>query len=177
MSGLNFGVDIDGVLTDNDEAIKRYSKEKYNVTIGTISCWNLADCTDLTPEQAMELFSDPDYYKSMNPKLGAGAFTQALMDRGYLVWLITARKNMHFVTYEWLKDKHIPWNLMIHDDMKEVIAERYNIGTFVEDSYDNALQLAKVCKQVFLIDAGYNQGELPDNVIRVATLEEVLNLI
>jgi uncharacterized HAD superfamily protein len=43
----------------------------------------------------------------------------------------------------------------------------------VEDRYDTACNLAKVCEQVYLFDKRYNQGELPSNVTRIAGWESL----
>lgn len=53
-------------------------------------------------------------------------------------------------------------------------AKKRRISYFVEDEYENALRLSKICEIVFLVKQPYNIGkELPFNVIPVENINEL----
>lgn len=61
-----------------------------------------------------------------------------------------------------------------HIEYKNVI---FLADLFIEDRYENALQLAQAGFEVLLIDCHYNQGDLPSNVTRVKHWIQIEKLI
>ena len=60
---------------------------------------------------------------------------------------------------------------------KASLAKELGCELFVEDSYDNALKLAKAGIDVLLLDCSYNTGALPKNVRRVHNWFEIRQII
>ena len=60
-------------------------------------------------------------------------------------------------------------------DEKVQYARRHKYRLFIEDKYETVIQLANVCEKVYLLDNYYNQGELPDNVLRAYTWADITN--
>ena len=56
-------------------------------------------------------------------------------------------------------------------------AHELNCDIFIEDRYENALQLSREGILVILVNCSYNQGILPKNVIRVNSWIEIGNII
>ena len=47
----------------------------------------------------------------------------------------------------------------------------------IERAFETAIELAEVCREVYLVDWPYNHGKLPKNVIRVASLNDAVERI
>jgi len=52
-----------------------------------------------------------------------------------------------------------------------------NCDIFIEDSYDNAVQLSNSGFKVILIDTNYNKLPLNDNIIRAYNWNEIFEII
>ena len=53
------------------------------------------------------------------------------------------------------------------------MAKQGGISFFIEDELEKAKKLAQICDIVFLFDQPYNQEDLPDNIIRVSSWEQL----
>ncbi|CAK7079165.1 MAG: Nucleotidase [Tissierella sp.] len=86
---------------------------------------------------------------------------------------------MKNVTYLWFSHHKIPMNSLTllgsHD--KVGTAKDLSCDIFIEDRYENAIQLAESGFEVLLMDCNYNKGPLPSNVTRVTNWFEIENII
>ncbi|WP_296561039.1 hypothetical protein [uncultured Acetobacterium sp.] len=83
---------------------------------------------------------------------------------------VTAREpEMKAVTEKWLSHYHIPISTLSllgsHDKVAK--AHEYCCDIFIEDRYENAVQLSSHGFNVLLIDCYYNQGPLFPGITRV----------
>ncbi len=93
---------------------------------------------------------------------------------------VTAReKRMTKVTYWWLEKKKLPIKgvhiLGSHHKVNK--ANELNCDIFIEDRYENALELSRAGFKVFLIDCNYNRMPLPEEIIRVKDWNEIYDKI
>jgi len=96
------------------------------------------------------------------------------------IHFVTARENkMKAVTYEWLSKHNIPMDSLslLGSHNKTAKAKELKADLFIEDCYDNALQLSEAGFDVLLINCNYNQGTLPFNVYRVDDWYQIENIV
>ena len=62
-----------------------------------------------------------------------------------------------------------------HDKVKQ--ARELSCDVFIEDRYENAIQLSLAGFQVLLVDCPYNRGALPRSVQRISSWHHVEPLI
>lgn len=172
MKNLNICIDIDGTVTE-----PFYWLEKANSYFGK----NLKprDIRVYDVEEAMGLMpGDYDrFYDEFGEELHRGARMRSgvteVIRRHHLthyIHFVTARDmRMKEVSIEWLKGNNIAMDsialLGSHDKVGKAYELRCDI--FIEDRYENALQLAEAGYDVILIDCSYNKGPLPSNVTRL----------
>lgn len=93
---------------------------------------------------------------------------------------------MERITREWLKGHGFEYGELIIEKKNSSSSKWYSryvnrfsmvkqggISFFVEDELKKAKKLAQICDIVFLFDQPYNQEELPDNIIRVTSWEQL----
>lgn len=165
------GIDIDGVITNVLAGVRNYAMQHWGTIIDpeTVSRYNLVGCTGITEEQIGVMFDDAEFYRRLEILPEAGDALRRL--RHYDIHLVTARPvKLWNVTHEWLLGHAVPYLAVSHQPSKVAYAVRMGIKVFVEDKREAAIELAEVCREVYLVDWPYNRGKLPNNVIRVASL-------
>jgi len=181
--GLKIGLDIDGVVADSFPIFikglnKRYGKNlisltNYDITVEYESDWD--DINQFFREEMETLFESPE------PMEGALQGIQDLLSAGYEIVYITMRKpgDEERITLKWLKKNKIPHAKVIFvGEMSKIDAVRENnIDIFVEDSMSNALEIAAIGVPVILLDATYNQGNMPKGVMRSLNWKQILETI
>lgn len=94
------------------------------------------------------------------------------------IYIVTERDpNMYFTTLNWLKDNDIPFSMYLVSENKGEIAEAFNLDAFVEDSPEQALDIAENDKLVFLMNHKYNEGVKHDNILRVDGWSEIYDYL
>lgn len=80
---------------------------------------------------------------------------------------------------QWLNRYQFPKNSIHHLGTPNKIAKarELNCDLFVEDSLDNARQLAQAGFQVLLLDCSYNQADEIPNVTRVRNWYQIASII
>ena len=86
---------------------------------------------------------------------------------------------MRDVTTKWFANHRIPMHSLslLGSHNKVGKANDLSCDIFIEDRYENAIQLAMAGFEVLLIDCYYNRGHLPSNVTRVRSWFEIENII
>jgi uncharacterized HAD superfamily protein len=175
------GIDLDGVLGDLAAAVIKESRTMYNLKIKRkdITSHRLDECTPLTNDQIKGIFSEGNVFRNMTPITGAITAVSKLHKSGWFIYILTDRfwgNDDWVIANNWLEAnsfEHDHLDLVRSKD-KAVYAKSQGIKYFIEDNVDTAISLSKVCDRVYLLDTTYNQRELPDKVVRVATWEDIL---
>jgi uncharacterized HAD superfamily protein len=83
------------------------------------------------------------------------------------------------LTHSYLKKNELYYDelFVLGSHYKVEKAKELNCNIFIEDSYDNAMQLSKSGFKVLLMDTNYNRGQLNDNIIRVYNWREIYEKI
>lgn len=182
MKKLNLCVDIDGTVTEPYFWLKYANQHfKRTITPEDITSYSIEDILGIEKEAFYA------FYKEYGPLLHGEAEIRSgvreTLDRLYEnhdIHFITARAlEMHPVSLEWLQRHKLPLDSLTllgsHDKVGK--ATELSCDIFVEDRYENAIQLAEAGFLVLLIDCAYNKGDIPSNVIRVKDWPEIGDVI
>ena len=175
------GVDLDGVIGNFLERFSQIAFSKYGtrLEINRLPCYWIEKCTSLSEKQVLEILSSQKLYKSISPFPFARTSLNTLHKSGCQIHIVTDRPtDFYKITNNWLRRNGFVWDRLVLVKAKDKSSYAYknNITCFVEDRYDTAISLANSCKEVYLFDRSYNQGELPQNVKRVSSWSELLQI-
>ena len=83
------------------------------------------------------------------------------------------------LTHGYLRKNEIPYDdlFVLGSHYKVDTARELNCDIFIEDNYDNAIQLSDAGFNVLLIDTYYNRKPLNENIIRVYDWIEIYGVI
>ena len=107
-------------------------------------------------------------------------FTKLHLYKQNNIYFVTARdKSLELLTNLYLKKHNLPSNnlFVLGTHNKVPAAKNLNCDIFIEDSYDNAIQLSNSGFKVLLIDTNYNRLPINNNIIRVYNWNEILQII
>lgn len=177
------GIDIDGVIADSQPVIIK----KLNDYFG--SSYALEDFVNFDPRKmfgmdrrqldAIIMDRELEIIEEALPIPGA-IETIGHLSRSYGIYLISARTPVYKKqTEKWLDRHNITRHgltlLGQHD--KRAACNDITVELFIEDSFNNALQLSSCGIPVLLMDATYNRKKLPDMVTRVYSWQEINDYI
>jgi uncharacterized HAD superfamily protein len=160
----NFGIDIDGVLTDEGPDNNSIWQQKMNeffereITLKKYT-YNLAKAFAINNQELNEFIQAKieDVYSSVKPIDKAREILTELSEKGHRLILITARHEEHRpLTEKWLNDYNIPYHELHHEHDKAPLAAKKNISLFIDDKKENALEIAAKNIPVFLVSKYHN---------------------
>jgi len=188
------GVDIDEVLADMTTYFFKFHNEKYgtNVKREDVFSYHLWEVVGGTREEITKKFYEfyaSKHFLEMTTIPGSQKHLKLLSDK-YEVHLITARPNdIQKETFLWIK-KFFPFkDFEIHFTnhwgsgegkarTKGEICKELGIEIMIEDSLAYSKEMAEKGIKVLLMDCPWNQSDdLPENVIRVHSWEEAVEVI
>ena len=181
---MRIGIDIDGVLTDFEKWQLEFGSKffiKYNKNIVNPDGYDSATVFNVTKEMDSEFWHDYlyDYAKNEPARKFAGEVIDKLKDKGYEIYIITARyltdrndnlgKEMRNIVIEWLKENSINYDKIIFspEDKFEICKEN-NISIMIEDKVENINNISKIIP-VVCFNAAYNKECNGKNIFRVYT--------
>lgn len=182
MSALNICIDIDGTITDPyywlGPANKYFNK---NITEEQITEYNIHQVMGID-EHEYEVFYEENKFKlHSEEKIRDDAKPVLdLMSIIHNIYFVTARgKELEFLTHLYLRKNEIPFDglYLLGSPCKVDKAKELKCNVFIEDSYDNAVQLSREGIMVLLMDTNYNRKPLYDNMIRVCSWKAILAIL
>lgn len=182
MNNLNLCIDIDGTITNPyywlDMTNKYFNK---NITEEQITKYYIHEVMNITRDEYEEFYEKSKFELHTNPELRADV--KAVINRLSLfntIYFVTARdESLTMLTYAYLKNKGIHYDnlFLLGSHYKVEKAKELNCSIFIEDNYDNAIQLSEAGFKVLLLDTNYNRKKLNDNIIRVYNWNEIFSII
>jgi len=182
MTKLNICIDIDGTVTEAydwiDVANEFFGK---NLRKEDVVLYEIEKVIGVSREEYDDFYRV--YGKLIHSKApirdGVIPALESIF-KNHSIHFVTARsKDMTSVTYNWMSLYQVPYDsislLGSHHKVKK--AKELNCDIFIEDRYENAIELSKEGFTVILIDCLYNQGELPENVIRLENWQQIYYFI
>lgn len=182
MRGLSICIDIDGTVTEPHYWLRRanehFGKE---ARPEEVACYEAHQALGI-PEDDYAAFYDA-YGEQLHAEAEIREGVQQVLNelfRSHSLHFVTARdERMRDVSLEWLEKHGVPLDsisLLGHPN-KVQKARDLQSDLFLEDSLDNAMQLASAGFRVLLVDCSYNQANLPPNVTRVKDWHEIGRII
>lgn len=182
MPGLSLCVDIDGTLTE-----PHYWLQRANRHFGTSLLPEAITCYEVHQALGVEATAYERFYREHGELLHAEATIRAGAQQvlselytKHAVHIVTAREErMRDVSLAWLQQHGIPLDsisLLGHPNKVQRAAELRS-DFFLEDSLDNAIQLAGAGFEVLLVDCSYNRAPLPPLVTRVHDWFEIGQIV
>ncbi|MDR3597520.1 hypothetical protein [Clostridium sp.] len=182
MKNLNICIDIDGTITDPYYWLSYANNYfKLNVSVNEITCYEIAKVLKIKEDDYLRFYEE--YKFEIHSKQELRDDVKAILDMLYKqnnIYFVTARdRSLELLTNLYLKNHDIPSDevLVLGTHNKVPAARNLNCDIFIEDSYDNAIQLSTSGFKVLLIDTNYNRFPLNDNIIRVYNWKEILDFI
>lgn len=179
---MRIGVDIDGVVSDSYPFWLTELNQHFGKSITSIDNYDIHLVFNVPREAMNDFFVGRTEYLFLNtkPVPGAKEGIEALLREGHEVIYITARTlEERDVTLRWLRTFEIPHKeehvLFTGLKSKLGLVKLWEIEAFVEDYLGNAKMIANSGVPVFLLNADYNKGKLPVDIVRCHSWEEIVN--
>lgn len=179
------GLDIDDTITDTFGVMFGYA-QKYTIEeLGKSGKIDYSKkLTNHNYIQALHNWNEDEeidffrkYYKPICEKTEPFPFAvdtiNRLKEEGHKIVLITARwdfedTDVRKLTEEWIKKQNISYDkLVVNANTKLEAAMENNIDIFVDDSFENCVQVSKGGIKTFIMDTRCNKGLEDDNIKRV----------
>ena len=182
MKKLNICIDIDGTITDPYYWLS-YANAYFNSNISEsqVTSYDIAKVLNINRSEYLEFYEKFKTKIHSNQELRNDV--KVTLDKLYEtnnIYFVTARdKSLELLTRVYLKKHELQFNevFVLGTPNKVPTAMDLNCDIFIEDSYDNAVQLSNRGFKVILIDTNYNRLPLNDNIILVYNWNEIFEII
>lgn len=176
---MRIGVDIDGVVSDSYPVWLQELNRHYGKNIPHVEDYDMHLAFDVTMEDMNDFFETNVERLLMMPEPIAGAKEgiETLLQEGHEVIYITARTlEQKDLTVRWfaLREIHHEHVLFTGFGSKVDFVKQWEIEAFIEDYQVNAKLISECGVPVFLLDASYNQEELPPGITRCHSWDEII---
>ena len=182
MKNLNICIDIDGTITDPYYWLS-YANKYFNSNIheSQVTSYNISKVLNVEESAYLEFYEKFKF--EIHTKQILRDKVKDIVDKLYKlnnIYFVTARdKSLELVTFLYLLNHEIPFDevfiLGTHNKVPKAI--ELNCDIFIEDSYENALDLSNNGFKVILLDTNYNRLPLNSNITRAYSWNEVLEII
>lgn len=182
MDKLNICIDIDGTITEPyywiEDANKYFNK---NIKPEDVIKYEIHEILEVTSEEYLL------FYKIYKEKIHLGAAIRENSEKVlwnlsnmHTIYYVTAReKELKNTTEKWFKVNNLPnaelFLLGSHHKVNKAVELKCDI--FIEDRYENALELAGSGFNILLIDTEYNRKPLIQGIKRVYDWKDIENEI
>lgn len=182
MKNLNICIDIDGTITDAYYWLE-YANEYFNknITKKQVTEYYIDKVMGVDRTEYEEFYEKNKIKMHVNPKIRNNVKTVLeKLSLFHRIYFVTAReKELTLLTHLFLRKNGLPYDeLFVLGNCNKVnTARELNCSLFIEDSYNNAIQLSNAGFKVLLIDTNYNRKTLNDNITRVYSWKEIFSII
>lgn len=179
---MRIGVDIDGVVSDSYPAWLGELNQHFGKNITVLKDYEMHLVFDV-PEDAMNHFFVQNIerlFEIPHPMKGAKKGIESLLQDGHEVVYVTARApEEEEFTVRWMKKYGIPHEKILFTGHKSKVdfVKEWKLELFIEDYMVNAKAISELEIPTLLLDASYNQGKVPQGVIRCSHWQEILTKI
>lgn len=179
---MRIGVDIDGVISDSYPAWLGELNLHFGKNITVLEDYEMHLVFDVPSDDMNNFFVQnvERLFDIPHPVKGAKKGIETLLQDGHEVVYVTARsQEEEEFTSRWMKKHGIPYEQILFSGHKSKVdfVKEWKLELFIEDYLVNAKAISKLGIPVLLLDTSYNQGELPQEVIRCQNWQEILTEI
>ena len=182
MKNLNICIDIDGTITDPyfwlAEANKYFNK---SVTIDQVTGYLIHKVMKIDILEYDRFYEKRKF--SIHSKQELRDDVKVALEKLSIlhnIYFVTAReKSLTMLTHSYLKKNELYYDelFVLGSHYKVGKAKELNCNIFIEDSYDNAIQLSEAGFKVLLMDTNYNREKINQNIVRVYNWKEIYEII
>jgi uncharacterized HAD superfamily protein len=182
MKNLNICIDIDGTITDAYywlDSCNEYFNT--NVTEEQVTEYYIHKVLGVEDKEYQEFYEKNKFNMHSEQKLREDV--KSVIKKLSLlhnIYFVTARdKSLTMLTHAYLRKNEIPYDdlFALGSHYKVDKAKELNCSVFIEDNYDNAIQLSNAGFKVLLIDTNYNRKLIGKNILRVYTWNEIYTIL
>lgn len=179
---MRIGVDIDGVVSDSYRAWVKEMNQHFGTNILELKNYDMHLDFGVSWEEMGQYFDDnvARLFDIPDPVAGAKEGIEKLLREGHEVVYVTARSlDEEEYTVRWMKKHKIPHEQILFTSFKCKVeyALQWQLEIFLEDFLGNAQAISEAGIPVLLLNASYNQGELPSGIIRCKDWHQILTEI
>ena len=178
MKNLNICIDIDGTITDAYYWLNITNKYfNKNITEEEVTQYYIHDIMGISLKEYDEFYKKNKFEIHSEQVLREDAkIVIKELSELHNIYFVTAReKELTMFTHSYLKRNEIIYDelFVLGSHYKVDKARELDCNVFIEDNYDNAVQLSTAGFKVLLIDTNYNRKPLNDNIVRVYNWKEI----
>jgi len=182
MKNLNICIDIDGTITEAYywlDATNKYFNR--NVTEDQVTDYNIHKVMNIGRLEYERFYEE--YKFKMHSKQEIREDVKIVLSELSIlhnIYFVTARdESLTMTTYSYLKKNQLYYDelFLLGSHYKVEKAKELNCNIFIEDNYDNAIQLSEAGFKILLIDTNYNRKKLNKNITRVYSWKEIYVII
>lgn len=182
MKNLNICIDIDGTITEPYFWLE-FTNEYFNMSLTEeqVTEYDIHEVIGVEEKVFLEFYEKYKFEIHSEQKLRENV--EGVIKRLNLIhniYFVTARDtSLSMVTHLYLKNNKINYDelFLLGSHYKVDKAKELNCSIFIEDNYNNALQLSNKGFKVLLLDTNYNRKPLNENIIRVYNWKEIYLII
>jgi hypothetical protein len=185
---MRIGIDIDDVMTHSLPEFLEAFNRRFGLEVPvTEARWEIFRRHPEIPADAIAAFFEELYradFLGSRPLLpGAREGIEELHRVGHRLFIITGRpRRDRAITERWMEERGLSRFFEAIEDRdgldaplhKSRAATRLKLDVLVEDEYEVAVATAGVCDRVLLFDQPWNQGPVPDRILRIHSWSQVL---
>ncbi|MCB2352738.1 5' nucleotidase, NT5C type [Clostridium estertheticum] len=182
MKNLNICIDIDGTITDAYYWLNITNKYfNKNITEDEVTQYYIHEIMGVTLKEYDEFYQENKFEIHSEQILREDVqIVIKKLSELHNIYFVTAReKELTMFTHSYLKRNEILYDelFVLGSHYKVNKARELECNVFIEDNYDNAIQLSNAGFKVLLIDTNYNRKSLNDNIVRVYNWKEIYYII
>ncbi len=179
---MRIGIDIDGVVSDSYRAWVKELNRHFGTNILELKNYDMHLDFGVSWEEMGKYFEDNVAYlfDIPHPIAGAKEGIEKILQEGHEVTYVTARSlDEKEYTLRWMKNHRSPHEEILFTSFQSKVdyVLNWKLEVFLEDFLGNAQEISQAGVPVLLLDASYNQGELPSGIIRCQNWQEIVELI
>ena len=188
---MRIGIDFDDVIADSMQTIIDLQNKQFGTSYKREDAthFHLEDIWGGTKEEwraKLDDFLSTKHLASLNPVAGVIPALDALKKGGHELYIVTGRSEEGVAATEQWVAEHFPetfagihYGFHLASDptksrKKSEICKENKVELMIEDHFGNAKECAEAGIRVFLFDQPWNQGELPQNIERIKSWDEIV---
>lgn len=182
MQRLNLCIDIDGTITEPYYWLPR-ANQYFNLNLKPkdVTIYDIPELLGIERAKYETFYKKygKAFHIEAKARYGVKEVINELYEQHHIHFVTAREEEMRVITIEWLKRYQIPMDTLILTGSNHKVnqATALKCDFFIEDRYENAIQLSAAGFDVLLMDCTYNKGSLPPNVKRVKNWFEIKCII
>ena len=182
MKEFNICIDIDGTITDPYYWIPSANAYFHkNIKPEEVTEYPIDKTMGISEEEYIKFYNENKFeiHDKEEIRKDAGDIICKLYNTSNIYFVTARYKELEILTYNYLNRHNIPYDgvYLLGSPHKVDIAEKLNCDVFIEDCYENALQLSDSGFKTLLIDTNYNRFPLNKNITRVFSWNDIYNIL